>query len=185
MLPSSTPSVYSFKTESETLGCKPQHYIPHDCYSLEVFGFAVEKETNDSMLLLLRLSGSRTNDFDAVSLVLQSSTNFTRIVGGQLATTEVDSSKLFSNITRSKRAKAFTYSLFTINWLLALCSIAMTAFSFRQKGKGKYSLALVPITVILAIPPIRSFYPGAPPLGVFIGTHCNYAVPSFGINVSR
>lgn len=125
-------------------------------------------------------------DFGVVSFLLQSSTNFTRVVDGQLVTTEVDSSIFFSNITRSKRARALTYFLFTINWLLTLCSMVITAFSFRLSlGKAKYSIALLPITLILTIPTVRSFYPGTPPLGVFIGTHCSYVAPPFGINFAR
>ena len=119
-----------------------------------------------------------------MSIVLQGSTNFTRtIADGQLTTTEVDSSKLFSKITRSKRTQALTYFLFAVNWLLALCSIIITALSFGWKGKARYSLALAPLILILAIPTIRGLYPGDPALGVVIGTHCNYVAPRPGLTL--
>lgn len=80
-------------------------------------------------------------------------------------------------ITRSKRAKALTYFMLTINWLLTLSSMVTTAFVFSRRGKLKDSIAVLPLMLILTIPTIRSFYPGAPPFGIFLGTHWNHIGP--------
>ena len=178
MLPSAA-SVYSFKTERDTVFCNPQYYVPNDCYSISASVFAIDKETNDSIPLQIIIDDSGAGDFAGLYLVWDTTTDFTRIVGGQLATTGVISYTLSVDIVRSKRAQALTYFIFTVNWLLTLCSIITTAFIFRQGKKLGDSVALVPVTLILTIPTIRHFYPGDPPFGVLIGMHRHYIASPF------
>jgi hypothetical protein len=74
-------------------------------------------------------------------------------------------------IKHSLRARAITYSMFTINWILTLSSIITTSVMFDRRGEGRDTVALLPITVILTIPVIRSLYVDSPPYGILLGKH--------------
>lgn len=79
---------------------------------------------------------------------------------------------LFSGtIVHSLRARAITYSMFAINWILTLCSIITTSAMFNRRGEVKEAVALLPVTVILTIPVVRSLYSGSPPYGIHLGKH--------------
>ena len=166
--------MYSFKTERDTVFCKPQYYVPDDCYSISASIFVIDRETNGSVPLQFLISDSGAGDFGGESIVLDTVTDFTRIVGDQLATTVVASYTLLVAITRSKRTREITYFIFSVNWLLSVCSIITTAFIFRRREKLRDAVALIPLTLILTIPTIRGLYPGNPPFGVYIGTHRRY-----------
>lgn len=158
----------SFKVEFETDFCNPQYYAPNDCYSFSAFAFIIDKATNNSIPITLAIVDSGPGDFTTASNPYPSRNNFTRIIGGQLTTTEVDSNTLFPVIKRSQRARALTYFLFAVNWLMTLTSVVTTAFMFNQGGGVQDTLSLLPLTVILTIPMIRGLYVGSPPFGIFL-----------------
>ena len=90
---------------------------------------------------------------------------------GGPTTVTVESYMMFPTFERSRRGQALIYFMFSINWIMTLCSIITTSVIFNREGQVKDGVALLPITVILAIPAIRNLYPGAPPFGIYLGTH--------------
>ena len=63
--------------------------------------------------------------------------------------------------------------MFTINWVLTFCSVAIALVVLRRRGEVKDGVAFLPVTVILSIPTIRSLYVGSPPFGISLGTRQN------------
>ena len=124
---------------------------------------------------------SGAGDFSVASVPgrVPSSNQFTYDGKKGPTTVTVDSYTMYPVIQRSRRGKALIYFMFAINWILTLCSIITTSVIFNREGQVKYGVALLPITVILAVPAIRDLYPGSPPLGIYLGTHRNCTVLLF------
>lgn len=161
-------NLYSFKVEHDTFTCAPRHDVPNDCYFFSAFAFIIEKATNDSVPTAFGVDNSGSNDFAAQSYGQASRNHFSHIISGEQTTGEVESVTMDFLITRSKRAKALTYFMLVVNWLLTVGAMVTTALTFSRRGKLKDGIALVPLMLILTIPTIRNFYPGAPPLGIFL-----------------
>ena len=145
-----------------------QYFAPNDWYSFSAFAFAIDKATNTSVpILTFEIGSAGAGDFSTNSDVIPSRNNFTYNAGSGPTTIQVDSHTLDAGIGRSVPARALTYSMFAINWVLAVCSIITTSVTF-DKG-GEIGVAFLPITVILTIPTIRNLYVGSPPFGIFLG----------------
>ena len=170
-MPLRVSGVSSFNVEHNIVH-GAQYFAPNDWYSFSAFVFAIERATNQSVpILTFEISAAGSGDFSTMSEVAPSKSQFTNSTGGGV---EVQSCTVYAGIGRSLPARALTYSMFTINWVLTLCSIVTTSITFNKRGE--IGVALLPITLILTIPAIRNLYVGAPPFGIFLGT-CQSSVP--------
>ena len=132
-------------------------------------------------IVFFGLMNSGAGNFSVASVPdgVPSSNQFTYNSKGGLTTVTVDSYTMYPVIQHSRRGKALIYFMFAINWILTLCSIITTSVIFNREGQVKDSVALLPITVILAVPAIRDLYPGSPPFGIYLDTHQNRAALLF------
>ncbi|KAF9785342.1 hypothetical protein BJ322DRAFT_1193734 [Thelephora terrestris] len=148
-----------------------QYYFPEDECIFAAIIFVLDEATNSSVPISdLSLVSSGPGDFDTenngngpgISLKI------VHDAGGGPTAEWVQATYLTVEIKHSQRARAITYSMFTINWILTLSSMITTSVMFNRRGEGKDMVALLPITVILTIPVIRSLYVGSPPYGIFL-----------------
>ena len=146
---------------------------PFDHYGFTASAFAVESATNRSVPITLAVGNAGPgdlSDFTTRCQTIPTRTVFTYDVGIGPATVEVESYTTFAEVKRTARARALTLSMFAINWVLALFSVAV-AMSLVLKKNVKEGFAFLPVTIILSIPGVRSLYVGSPPFGIFLGTH--------------
>ncbi|KAF9785343.1 hypothetical protein BJ322DRAFT_1211220 [Thelephora terrestris] len=146
-----------------------QFYFPEDECVFEAIIFVLDEATNKSVPITGFSFSSSGLDFDTehdlqeVSLKIVYDT-----VGGPTAEW-IQASYMIATIKHGPRARAITYSMFVINWILTLSStITTVSVIFHRRGVGKDTVALLPITVILTIPVIRSLYAGSPPYGILL-----------------
>jgi len=152
---------------------------PFDHYKFTASAFVVEATTNTSIPITLAVGDAGPGDpSDFITRYKSESTTtvFTYDTGNGPVTVEVESRTVQARVKRVARARALTLSMFAINWVLTLCSVAI-AMNVVIKEKAKDGLDILPVTIILSIPAIRSLYIGSPPFGIYLGTHCNYAKP--------
>jgi len=157
---------------------------PFDHYRFTASAFVVDATTNASIPITLAVGNSapgESNDFITTYKSEQTTTIFTYDNGTRRVAAEVDSCTAFAQVKRSARSRALTLSMFAINWVLTLCSVAI-AMSVVMMEKVKDGVSLLPVTIILSIPAIRSLYIGSPPFGIYLGTHHNYTTPLSGIH---
>ena len=141
------------------------YYAPQDWYSFSTFAFVIDKATNKSIpIIAFIVFNTGPGDFSTVSKMVPGRIE----VPGNVSTTAVVGSKtLFAKIKRPVTALALTFSMFAINWVLTIFSIIATLVASQWESDA--GIALLPITVILAIPTIRNIYSDSP-FGVFLGT---------------
>ena len=150
---------------------------PLDKYDFTVFVFAIEKATNKSIpITTFAVGDAGPGDFTTTSETVQSRNEFTHDTEGEPVTVEVGSYTTHVQVKHSIRARALTLSMFAINWVLTLCSLVITMIVANRR-EVKEGLALLPITMILSIPAVRSLYVGSPPFGILFGTHRNRIDP--------
>jgi len=147
-------------------------YTPFDHYHFTASAFAVDKATNASVPITLAVRNAGAGDFVTRYETAPTKSVFTYDNQTGSITVEVESSTAFANIKRSARARALTLSMFAINWVLTLCSVVI-AMNVVLREKVKDGITLLPVTIILSIPAIRSLYVGSPPFGIYLGTHRN------------
>jgi hypothetical protein len=159
-----------------------EYFAPEDQYSFTSFAFTIDKATNESIQTAqFTVVDWGTGDFSTAVGGVPTTNQFTSQAAGGPTTVQVESHTLY--VSRSTRARALTYSMFGINWVLTLCSIITTSLTFDRERKVKDMIALLPITFILAIPTIRSLYVGSPPFGIRLGAHRNRAAPLQRIDI--
>lgn len=181
----SVRSLFTFSMDHE-IETGVQFFAPNDLYTFSSFVFAIEKSTNKSIpIISFEIGSSGSGDFGTTSEVVPSANQFTYTGGSGPTTVNVDSHTIFASVGRSVPARALTYSMFAINWVLAVCSIITTSVSFNRGNESTdFGITLLPVTVILTIPAIRNLYVGAPPFGIFLGTYKYHDVPpSSGLTV--
>lgn len=164
----SVQNLSSFKIE-HSIEDGYQYFAPNDQYSFSAFAFVIEKSTNKSIpIVAFEAWNAGPGDFRATSQIASTINLF----GSGSAIVEAKSERLYVTISRSFSARAFTYSMFAINWVLTACSIITTTIAFsRESGKRDVGITLLPITAILAIPAIRNFFVGSPPFGIHLGAY--------------
>ena len=143
--------------------------FPFDTYSLNALAFAVEKATNKSVPIIKFATGYRNGDFFVSSSDTQTKSNYTHDSGAGPTTVEVDSNTIRMVAKRSKLARAFTVCLLLINSTLAFGAIYVTLAVVLAHETVDSGVLLLPVTIILTIPALRSLYVGSPPFGIFIG----------------
>ena len=167
----STEVLSTFEMEFDAIVCN-QYYFPHDECDFLMTIFAIDAATNNSVPIIdFSLNGSGGGDFSVVYLNQTVGARFIYDAGGGPTVEWVQSYVVEVAIVHSLGARAITYSMFTINWILTLCSIITTSLVFSRRGEVKDGVTLLPITVILTIPIIRALYVGSPPYGIHLGEH--------------
>ena len=168
----SPDTLFTFKTELDVI-YNNQYFSPNDVYVFQAFVFAFNNATNNTLSLSISIESNGAGDFSTLLGVDHAHKNTTDIypTGGGPPTERIKYYTLTGNIVHSPRARAITYSMFSINWILTLCSMIITSVTFSPQRRVKEVVALLPITVILTIPLIRDLYSGSPPYGIFLGKH--------------
>ena len=167
-------SLVSFDTEHR-VEAGNQYDNPLDRYNFMAFVFVVEKATNKSVPInTFAVGDSGPGDFTTTSVEVPTRNQVTYDTEGGLTTIEVESHTISATVRHSTRARALTFSMFAINWVLTLCSVTIASIVVRRRGKVEGGVALLPITVILSTPTIRNLYVDSPPFGIFLGTHQNF-----------
>ena len=163
---------FTFTTELDVL-YNDQYYSPNDRYLFQAFFFAFSDATNKTLPLGISVKSSGAGDFSTLPSIDHTLFNSTTIypTGGGPSTEHIEYYTLLGKIVHSVRARAITYSMFSINWVLTLCSMIITSVVFNQQRRVKEAVALLPVTVILTIPVIRNLYSGSPPYGIYLGEH--------------
>ena len=152
-----------------------QYLTPFDGYRLTAFAFVIERATNKSLpIATFAVGDAGPADFTTTSVDTPTRNNFTYDTEDGPATVEVESHTISAKVRHSLRSRTLTFSMFAINWVLTLCSVAIALVVLRRRGEVKDGVAFLPITVILSIPTIRSLYVGSPPFGILLGTHQNH-----------
>ena len=169
----------SFDTEHRMIPDN-QSFIPLDQCYFTTFAFVIESSTNKSIPITLFAVGDSADgpvDFTTTFFEVETRNNFTYSTEDGPVTVEVESRTMLTTTKRSNNARALTFSMFAINWILTLGSVAIALVVFRRRGEVKDGVAFLPITIILSIPTIRSLYVGSPPFGIVLGMHQNLPDP--------
>ena len=159
------------------MGAGNQYENPLDQYTFTTSVFVVEKATNKSVpITTFAVGDAGPGDFTTTSVEVPTTNKVTYDTEDGPTTVEVKSSTIFATVRHSTRARALTFSMFAINWVLTLCSVTISSIVVRRRGKVEGGVALLPITVILSTPTIRSLYVDSPPFGIFLGTQQNFHI---------
>ena len=139
------------------------------------FVFVVERATNKSVpITAFAVGDSGPADFTTISVGVQTRSNFTYGAVDGPTTVEAESHTMFATVKHSTCARALTFSMLAINWVLTLCSVIIALVVVRRRGEVKDGVGFMPVTAILSVPTIRGFYVGSPPFGIFLGTQHNF-----------
>ena len=143
--------------------------VPFDAYTLSVLAFVIEKTTNNSVPIITFAACDRSDNFvfSSTEKLMNSTRNYDPGTGS--ITEEVYSSLAEIKAKRSHLAQAFTMCLLLINWALTLGSTYVMLVVVVQREKMPEGVLLLPVTIVLTIPTLRSLYVGSPPFGIYIG----------------
>ena len=169
---------FVFKTELDVI-YNDQYFSPNDWYGFHAYFFAFTNATNKTLSLDIIVKSGGAGDFSTLPSVYGVIRNSADIypTGGGPPTEQIEYYSLVGNIVHSLRGRAITYSMFSINWVLTLCSIIVTSVIFNRQRRIKEAVALLPVTVILTIPVVRNLYSGSPPYGIYLGKYRKPVVP--------
>ena len=143
--------------------------VPFDTYSISVVAFVIERATNNSVPIVTFAACEGSDNFfiSSVGTSMISTRHYDPGTGP--TTAEVYSSVAQITAIRSQLAQAFTMCLLFINWALALGSGYVTFVAVVAKEKVNEGVLLLPVTIVLTIPTLRSLYVGSPPFGIYLG----------------
>jgi len=150
-----------------------QYKTPLDRYDFAAFFFVVDPTTNFTVPVInLEADNTGMGDFVTAFERGTSRMNFTfePPTRNTSVVVTIPSRMAYVTVRRNARAQALTFLMFTINWLLTLCTMVITGIVVSKRVVTE-GVALLPISIVLSVPAIRSLYIGAPPFGIFIGTH--------------
>ena len=143
--------------------------VPFDVYYLYALVFVIEKATNKSIPIIAFAAGETPDNFVISSIQLQAKSNYTYDPGTGPTTVEVDSNLITITAKRSPLAQAFTVCLMSVNSVLAISSTCVTLLVLFSREGVDNAVLLLPVTIVLTIPALRSLYVGSPPFGIYIG----------------
>ena len=146
-----------------------QFIAPFNTYSLSALVFVVEKTTNKSVAITRSAVGGPLNNFITSSVDVETKSNYTYDFGTRSTTVAVESRALEATVGRSTLAQAFTICMLTVNWALTAGSVYITFIVTIKRERETDAVPLVPVTVTLTIPAIRTLYVSSPPIGIYIG----------------
>ena len=144
--------------------------VPFDTFSFASSVFVIEKATNKSVPTVSFTPGKAADNF-VVSFDVGTFTknNFAYDSGTGKVTAKVQSRWIRFKAERKWLARAFTLFMFLINWSLAIGSIYITLLVVLRREKMDTTVLLLPVTIVLIIPTLRSLFDGSPPIGIYIG----------------
>jgi len=142
---------------------------PFDTYLLNTLVFVIEKETNKSIPIVKLTAGQAPGNFGISSTEVKTASNYTYDSGTGPTTINVDSKIIRIEAKRSRFAQALTICLFLVSWTLATCSIYIVALVIFRREQMNDAVLLLPVTIALTIPTLRSLYPCSPPINISIG----------------
>ena len=143
--------------------------VPFDVFSVDTSVFVIDRTTNESVPIISCTAIGVVDDFLISSNNIPAKTDFAYYNGTKPMVVEVDAQMISIKAKRSQLAKAFTLCLFLINWTLTAASIYITLLVVFRREKMDAAVLLLPVTLVLTIPTLRSLYVGSPPFGIFIG----------------
>ena len=144
-------------------------FVPFDAYVLTALMFVIEKATNKPVPIVALAAGEGPDNFIVSSSEHGTRCNYTYNSGTGLTTIEIDSSVVVMVAKRTQLAQVFTLCLLIVNIALAFGSTYVTFVAFARRGDVHDGVLLLPVTIILTIPALRSLYAGSPPFGIYIG----------------
>jgi len=150
------------------LGTATQDMVPFDVYSLTALVFVVDRETNTSLPVITFEAGSGTSGFDISSSEDAKKSSWTYESPSGPNTVVVDASFISITVKRSQLAQAFTLCLMLINSALTVGSAYIAFLAVVKREAVSDSVLLLPVTVVLIIPALRTLYVGSPPFGIYI-----------------
>ena len=142
---------------------------PFDAYSLTASAFVIEKATNKSVPIVAFAAGEATDSFVVSSVETETKSNYTYDSGSGPTTVEVESSVIYIKAKRTQLAQAFALCLLLVNWALTIGSTYITLLVVFRKEEINDSVLLFPVTIVFAIPTLRSLYAGSPQSGIVTG----------------
>ena len=143
--------------------------VPFENYSLSVLAFVIEKKTNKSIPIIAFVASGRPDNFIIKSTEWRTKSNYTYESGGRSTLGEVESSVVRVTAKRLALAQAFTMCVLFVNSALAIGSAYVTLLViFRREGVND-TVFLLPVTIVLTIPALRSLYVGSLPFGIYLG----------------
>ena len=145
--------------------------VPFDPYFFTASAFVIEKATNKSVPIVAFAAGDGPENFVVSFANTSTYSNFTYDSGTGPTTVPVESSVVWIGAKRSPLARAFTLCLFIVNWALTIGSVYITLLVLVGTGKMDPAVLLLPVTLVLTIPTLRSLYVGSPPFGIYIGEY--------------
>ena len=151
------------------LGTSTRDMVPFDVYSLTALVFVIEKATNKSLPVITFEAGEGTSGFVVSSSEAPKKSSWTYDPGTGPATVVVESSLISITVKRSQLAQAFTICLLIINSALTVGSAYITFLAVVKRETVNDTVLLLPVTVVLVIPALRSLYVGSPPFGIYLG----------------
>ena len=152
------------------LGTSTRDMVPFDVYSLTALVFVIEKATNKSLPVITFEAGEGTSGFVISSFEVPKKSSWTYNPGTGPTTVVVESSLISITVKRSQLAQAFTVCLLIINSALTVGSAYITFLAVARREAVNDTVLLLPVTVVLVIPALRSLYVGSPPFGIYLGT---------------
>jgi len=141
---------------------------PFDAYSLSFFVFVIDEVTNEPIPIITFAVGEAPNNFELSSVEVETMSSYTYNSETGPTTIDVGSKVIRIKAKRTRFAQTLTMCLFLVNWALTAASIHIVLVLFRKEGIND-AVLLLPITIILTIPTLRSLYPGPLPFGILIG----------------
>ena len=176
-VPESLLSLGTFEVD-HSIDYPSPYMVPFDSYSLTATAFVIEKATNESVPIVTFTAGEATDNFIISSRNMSNMRNkFTYNPGTGSRTIEVGSGMIEVKAKRSSLAQAFTICMLFINWALTIGSMYITITLLARKEKMDAAVLLLPVSIVLTIPTLRSLYVGTPPFGIFIGKF--WFIPQF------
>jgi len=142
---------------------------PFDAYSLSTSVLVIEKATNESIPVVTFAVGEAPVNFGVSSIEVETINSYTYDSGTGPTTINADSRIAHIKVKRTRFARTLTICLFLVNWALTAASVYIVVLVVSRKEGMHDAVLLLPITIILTIPTLRSLYPGPLPFGILIG----------------
>jgi len=143
--------------------------IPFDSYNFQVYAFAINPATNQSVNVVRFSVPDSPRGFTLSSSETEVAKLFTCATEEGPKTVEIKSRMLTIAVRYSTFTLTLTTCMFVVNWTLALASL-YTAFSAVTKGSVTWPVFIRHSAMVLVVLSIRKLYLCPPPVGMFLDT---------------
>jgi hypothetical protein len=136
-----------------------EYSFPWEAYTLTTTFVAVNHKNNTVLPILRVAPVDSANDFSPEFWDGPTTIHFN-------GTADTASRSMLLILKRTPLAKAFSVTIFAVNWLLTGLVLFVTVVAFwRSKERMPDVLLLLPVTVILIVPSLRALMAGSPAFG--------------------